>query len=383
MSHILKPALDSIPAGIISLDDYEKSAREFIRHDILEYINGGVADDRSLHVNRNVFQNYRLYNRVFNSFTETDTTVTLFNKTHPHPIFLAPVAHQGLVHPEAELATAAAASAMQAPMIISSLSNTPVADVSSQASTAWFQLYWQTNRRATSALLNNAIKAGCEAIVITLDAPVSGVRNRAQRAGFSLPAGLTEINLRDLPLPPPRVLNAEDSPVLHGLMQDAPTVEDLRWLRKQTDLPLLAKGISHPSEAQTVTDLGFDGLIISNHGGRTLDNMPSPPELIPAIRRVIGPDIPLLLDSGIRRGTDIITALALGADAVCIGRPQMWGLAVAGALGVAHSVKILKEEMEIAMALTGSPTLTALTPDIFFSENSSEYQTSQSFACGD
>ncbi|MDF1763210.1 MAG: alpha-hydroxy acid oxidase [Oleibacter sp.] len=365
-THIQTQALNHIPADVVSVSDYERLATEFIRRDILEYINGGVADDHTLLANRHAFNHLSLYNRISANFSNASTQLELFGRTQTHPLLLSPVAHQQLVHPEGELATAEAARAMNTPMIISTLSNTPLKEIAQKAKRSWFQLYWQPHREANARLIEAAERAGCEAIVITLDAPVNGLRNRAQRAGFQLPTGVEEVNLTGLPQAPVQALNIGDSIVLKGFMADAPSMEDLHWLRQQTTLPLLAKGISHPADAKQLIQLGFNGLIISNHGGRTLDTLPASIDLLPAIRQAIGNDIPLLLDSGIRRGTDVIKALALGANAVCIGRPQMWGLAVAGALGVAHCIKILQQEIEITMALCGCPTLDDISEDVFF-----------------
>jgi len=360
MTHILQPALTAIPPDLVCLTDYEKAARDFIRHDILEYINGGVADDSTRVNNTRAFDDLTLYNRILADFSQPSTRTQLFNTPLAHPIILAPVAHQQLVHPDGECATAAAAAAMNTPMIVSSLSNQPLQDIAAQGAHWWFQLYWQPSLEANQALLKRAIDAGCEAIVVTLDAPVSGLRNRAQRAGFQLPDHVQEINLSGLPAAPVRTLNPGDSRVLHGFMQDAPSRDNLAQLRQWTDLPLLAKGLSHPEDARALQALGFDGLIVSTHGGRTLDGLPAAIHNLPRIRAAC-PDLPILMDSGIRRGTDVLKALALGADAVCIGRPQMWGLAVAGALGVAHCLKILQEELEVAMALTGCATLEHIT----------------------
>lgn len=369
MTHIKKPASASIPPGIVSISDYEKSARDYMRHDIAEYVYSGSGDEQTLYRNRYGFQNYQIYNRVLADFSESNTSVQLFGKTLAHPFILAPVAHQGLVHPDGERATAMAANAMQTPMIISSLSNIPVEEITAQKGNYWFQLYWQGNRVATLSLLKRALEAGVEVIVITLDAAVSGVRNRPQRAGFFLPEALCEANLSDLPPPAPRTLEPDQSPALHGFMQDTPGVEDLLWLREQTNLPLLAKGVTHPADAVRLMNIGFDGIIVSNHGGRTLDGMPAAIDCIAPIRKAVGAEYPILFDSGIRRGTDALTALALGANAVCIGRPQMWGLAVAGAAGVAHCIRIFQEELEIAMALSGCPSITDITSEIFWASN--------------
>ena len=345
-----------LPHDLVSLSDYERYAHGHLPASTLEYLSSGVADDITLGRNRHAFDQLALYNRLFGDFSQASTRIQLGDLTLPSPVLLAPVAHQQLVHPDGECATAQGAAAAGVPMICSTLSNRAFAEISTHHPHCWFQLYWQPGRAANQALIERAEASAAKAIVITLDAPVQGLRNRIQRSGFYLPDELSEGNLANLPISNPHALHPGDSVIFQGYMADRPPLEDLIWLRSQTRLPLFAKGVSHPEDAVTLKDLGFDGLIVSNHGGRTLDTLPASIELLPAIRQAVG-DLPLLLDSGIRRGSDIIKALALGANAVCIGRPQLWALAVAGPLGVAHMLKLLQQELEMNMALCGCPTV--------------------------
>ncbi|NVK43707.1 MAG: alpha-hydroxy-acid oxidizing protein [Oceanospirillaceae bacterium] len=189
----------------------------------------------------------------------------------------------------------------------------------------------------------------------------------AQRAGFELPPGVEAVNLKDRPPLPRAVLEPHQSIVFQGMMGEAPRWEDLHWLQRQTELPILVKGIQHPADALRVAEMGLDGVVVSNHGGRGLDCLPSAIEVLPRIRAAVGEDFPLLLDGGIERGTDVYKALALGADAVMVGRPQIWALAVAGALGVAHLLRVLREELEVTMALAGTPTIADITAEALFS----------------
>lgn len=359
-THILRPALDHIPADIVSVSDYERCAPAFMRDDIQAYINGGAADEITLRRNALAFAELQLVNRVFGDFSAANTRTTVAGQELQSPLLLAPVAHQRLLHPLGEVATAQAANALQVPMMVSTLSSVPLEDIAAQAGQWWFQLYWQPLREANLQLIHRAVQSGARALVITLDAPVSGVRNRAQRAGFRLPEGVQEANLAALPKPAARTLRDDQSVIFHAFMQDRPGLNDLRWLREQTALPLIAKGVNHPDDALALKEIGFDGVILSNHGGRTLDSAAASIELLPDMRARVGDDFTLLLDSGVRRGTDIVKAIALGADAVCIGRPQLWALAVAGPLGVAHMLRIFQEELEMAMALCGAPTINAL-----------------------
>lgn len=346
-----------LPHDLVSLSDYERYALSHLPASTLEYISSGVADDITLRRNRHAFDQLALFNRLFADFSRASTRIQVGDLSLPSPILLAPVAHQQLVHPDGECATAQGAAAVGVPMICSTLSNRAFAEISTQHPHCWFQLYWQPGRRANQTLIERAEAAAAKAIVITLDAPVQGLRNRIQRSGFRLPDDLSEANLADLPGAERQTLGQNDSVIFRGFMADRPGVDDLIWLRSQTRLPLYAKGISHPDDALILKDLGFDGLIVSNHGGRTLDTLPASIELLPAIRQAVGEHLPLLLDSGIRRGSDIIKAISLGANAVCIGRPQLWALAVAGPLGVAHMLKLLHQELEMNMALCGCPTV--------------------------
>ena len=356
-SHIQRAALDHIPADIVSVRDYERAALAFMRDDIQAYVNGGAADEITLRDNAQAFGKIRLSNRVFGDFSAASTRTCVAGIELPSPVLLAPVAHQRLLHPLGEIATAQAANAMNVPMVVSTLSSMPLEQIAQQLDHWWFQLYWQPALQANEILLQRALSAGARAIVITLDAPVSGVRNRAQRAGFCLPAGVHEANLVGLPQAERPALHNNDSVIFQHFMRQRPGVEQLRWLRARTALPLIAKGITHVGDALLLKELGFNGVILSNHGGRTLDTLPPTIELLPALRAAVGNDFSVLLDSGVRRGTDILKAVALGADAVLIGRPQLWALAVAGPLGVAHMLRILQEELEIAMALSGCTDL--------------------------
>lgn len=362
-------SLNYIPNDIVSVSDYERYARETLAYDVLEYINAGVADDITLDRNRIAFDAMTIYNRVLNDFSHSSTQVELFSgrqkQTLSHPILLAPVAHQTLIHADGEIATAQAAAALNIPMIVSTLASKRLEDIAQHAGPHWFQLYWQPCRDANLELINRAIDSGYSAIVITLDAPVNGLRNRPQRAGFLLPNDIN-INLRDLPQAATKTLNPSDSIILNGFMSDAPNQDDLVWLRQQVKLPLIAKGISHPQDAILLKKLGFDGVVVSNHGGRTLDTLPASIELLPAIRAAVGDDFTVLLDSGIRRGSDIFKAMALGANAVLIGRPQLWALATAGALGVAHMLKLLRDEFEITMALAGCSNIENINAESLF-----------------
>ncbi|HET7776016.1 MAG TPA: alpha-hydroxy acid oxidase [Azospira sp.] len=364
------PLLERIPREIAAVSDYEPYARRRLDDNAWTYLHSGSADELSFRWNKEAFDRLRLNARVLADVRGGHTRLELFGQTYAHPILLAPVAHQKLFHPEGELATVLGAGALQAGMVVSTLASTPLEDIAAQAEAPlWFQLYFQPDRGYTRHLVQRAEAAGYQALVVTVDVPIFGLRNREQRIGFHLPAGVDPANLRDMPPPAQPALHPGQSIVFDGIMADAPTWDDIAWIRSLTRLPLILKGITHPGDARRAADLGADGLIVSNHGGRSLDTLPASIDALPAVVQAIDGRLPVLLDGGIRRGSDIVKALALGAKAVLVGRPWVYGLAAAGSLGVAHALKLLREELEVTMALCGCPTLDRITADLLFSDN--------------
>jgi 4-hydroxymandelate oxidase len=353
----------------VCLGDYADAARARFDDHARAYFEGGAADELTLAANVQAWRDIALSSRVLRPMAGGHTRVELFGRTLAHPILLAPVAYQRLAHPDGELATAQAAAALQAGMVLSTQSSVAVEDVARivctdpDAGPLWFQLYLQHDRGFTRELVQRVEAAGCEALVLTVDAPVHGARDRERRAGFRLPQGVRAVHLEGLPPCTKLTRAAGQSALFDGLLADAPTWRDVAWLREQTRLPLLLKGVTHPDDARLAQSIGASGLIVSNHGGRTLDTLPATAVLLPRIADAVGDALPLLVDGGIRRGTDVLKALALGARAVLIGRPQVQALAVAGAHGVAHVLRLLRDELEIAMALTGCATVAAITAD--------------------
>ncbi|WP_421990166.1 alpha-hydroxy acid oxidase [Roseococcus sp.] len=346
--------------------DYEPHARERMGENAWAYISTGTADERTLRANREAFERLRLQGRVMTDMSGAHTRLTLFGDSFEHPIFLAPVAFHRLVHPDGELATAFGASAIRAGMVVSTSASVPIEQIARQAtSPLWFQLYLQYDRIFTQSLVTRAEQAGYRALVLTVDAPVT-LRNREQRAGFGLPPGVEAVNLQGMIPPPPPRAEPHESEVFRGLLAGAATWKDIAWLRSITRLPLLLKGIMSPADAARAIAEGVDGIIVSNHGGRALDTAPASIEALPRIAEVVAGRVPILMDGGIRRGSDVLKALALGAKAVLIGRPYIYGLAVGGPVGVAHVVKILRTELEIAMTLTGCANLEAIDRSVIW-----------------
>ncbi len=354
--------LQQIPASVASVTDYESLARARVTEQVWAYVAGGAADEWTLHENCAAFQRLSLRTGVLRDLGGGNTRLTLFGQTFASPIFLAPVAYQRLFHPDGEIATALAASAAQACMIVSTQASVSLEEIARQAAAPlWFQLYFQADREFTADLVRRAEAAGYRALVVTVDAPVSGIRNREQRAGFSLPAGVDAVNLRGMRAPSQQSGKAGEGILLGGpLLASAPTWNDINWLRSLTGLPILIKGIMTTEDARRAVAETVDGIIVSNHGGRTLDTQPSTVDVLPEIVDAVAGQIPVLLDSGIRRGSDVFKALALGAAAVLVGRPYIHGLAAAGAVGVAHVMHILRAELEVTMALTGCRDLAAI-----------------------
>jgi 4-hydroxymandelate oxidase len=274
--------------------------------------------------------------------------VSLFGKELPFPILLAPTAYHRSIHPEGEMATARGAGAARATWVVSSSTTTVIEEIA-RAATAplWFQLYLQPDRGFTQDIVQRVEGAGCQALCLTVDQPVLGARNRQTRARFRLPPGVTapyrmDIGRGENILDPRRVVV---------------TWKDVEWLRTITRVPLLLKGILDADDAEQAVKIGADGVIVSNHGARILDTAPATIDALPEVAARLGGRVPVLVDGGIRRGTDVLKAIARGAAAVMIGRPYCYGLAVGGAEGVQRTVEILRWEFEMALQLTGRPSL--------------------------
>lgn len=363
-------SLQPIPPDTCNLADYERHASQLIAPDAWAYLQGGAADELTLAANARAWQAMSLMPRVLRRTAGGHTRTELFGRAMSHPLMIAPVAYQQLAHPEGELASVLAAAAQEAGYVLSTQSSVRLEDVADAVALdplrgpLWMQLYIQPDREFTRLLVKRAEAAGYEAIVVTVDAPTSGVRDRERRAGFRLPAHISAVNLHGLRSPKPLNLCPGQSALFDDLLHHAPTWDDITWLRGITRLPIVLKGVLNPDDARLARDAGVHGLIVSNHGGRTLDTLVTTASALPRVVEAVGADMPVLVDGGIRRGTDVLKAMALGARAVLIGRPAVHALATAGALGVAHCIRLLRDELEAAMALTGCATLADITPGL-------------------
>lgn len=352
-----EPRLATLPDGIASAADYAALARARLDPVAWRYLREGAGGGLSLAANRRAFASHGLMPRPLADARGGHTRLTLFGQAMEHPILLAPIAYQRLFHPDGETASAMAAAAQGGAMVVSSLASQSLESIAEAARSAggppWFQLYWQGDRERTLRLARRAEAAGYPVFMLTVDAPV-------KPASLTLPEEVAAVNL-ERPLAPASI-GAGQSVVFDGWMAQAPTWDDLAWLRARIARSLIVKGLLHADDAGRAIDLGCDGLVVSNHGGRVLDGAPASLDVLPGIVARVAGRAPVLLDSGIRNGRDVYQALRLGADAVLVGRPYIWGLTVAGALGVAHVIRLLRDELEAAMALCGKSALRAI-PD--------------------
>lgn len=357
------PQADAIPPDIVCAEDYERHARNRLDPAIWAYVNGAGTDGITARANSAAWSRIRLQGRALADMRGADMALDLVGLTLPHPLILAPVACHGLAHPGGEGATRIGAAATGSLMVVSCEAGQEIEAIAAAATgPLWLQLYLQPSRDDTLILVRKAEAAGYHALVLTVDAPISGLRNEEQRAGFQMPPHLSAVNLQGFRRPEIRQMPGR-GPAFLGLMDEAPRWEDVVWLKSRTRLPILLKGIMNSADAVRAVECGADGIIVSNHGGRVLDTLPSTAEALPAIAKAVTGRIPILCDGGIRRGTDALKALALGARAVLIGQPQIHALAVGGSSGIAHLMALLRHELEVAMVLTGNRTLADISLD--------------------
>jgi 4-hydroxymandelate oxidase len=353
------PAAGSV--DLFSIPQYEERARELISIPAWEYYDQGCADDLTVRWNREAFQRLRFESRVMVDVETIDTSTTLLGRALSHPILLAPAAAHMLVHPEGEVATARGASAASAIMVLSTNSNYAVEAVAAAATQPlWFQLYVNRDRGISKDLIQRVESAGCQALCVTVDQPVMYARDRSNRQSETL---------RNLPLPHVPNLASGQAMSTITVRSRSLTWKDIEWFRSVTKLPVVLKGILHPDDAEQAVRAGADAIIVSNHGGRALDGVAATIDALPRVTDRVARRIPVLMDGGIRRGGDVLKALARGATAVLIGRPYLYGLAVNGSAGVQHIVEILRRELEGAMALTGRTTIAQIDRTVLWPED--------------
>jgi L-lactate dehydrogenase (cytochrome) len=354
----------------ITAADLEAAARGQLSAEAFGYVAGGASSEATVRANREAFSRWQIVPRMLRNVSVRDLGTSLLGTSMGAPIMLGPVGVQSIVHPEAELAVGRAAAAIGLPSILSTAASHTIEQVAEAMGEAsrWYQLYWPKDRELAASFVQRAASAGYGAIVLTLDTWMLGWRPRDLQSAY-LPFLKGEGVANYLSDPVFRAAlerTPEEDPgaaIGHWAYQFSnPTIswQDLAWLREQTKLPIVLKGILHEDDARHALDAGVDGLVVSNHGGRQVDGAIASLDALPAVREAVGEHFPVLFDSGIRTGADVLKALALGADAVCIGRPYVWGLALEGQAGVEHVLRCLLADFDLTLALSGYTAIAQL-----------------------
>lgn len=344
----------------VCLEDLSAAAAAILPPDVWGYVVGGAGDESTVHRNTEALREVRLIPRVLADVSERGTECELMGEPCALPVAIAPMAYQKLLHPGGEAAMARAAKRAGVPFVLPMLSSVSLEDVATAGANLWLQLYWLRDRGQTRELIQRAEAAGVSALMLTVDMPVMGRRLRDLRCGFSLPAHIHAANFGAEQNAAAREHHTGESAIAgHTALTFDPSLtwSDVEWLRSQTALPLVVKGILHPQDAERAVAAGADALVVSNHGGRQFDRSVTGPSVLPRIRRAVGDHRTVLFDGGIRSGSDVLSALALGADAVLLGRPALWALAVGAEEAVTEVLNLLGAELDTAMALTGCRTL--------------------------
>lgn len=400
-----------LPSVNIDLQKLEQTAKAKMSSEAFAYIAGGAGNESTIRSNRDAFEKYKIMPRMLRNVSERDTSIELFGQQLPSPFLLAPVGVLEMVHPEADLAVGRAAQELKIPYIFSNQASKPMEQVADAMgnSPRWFQLYWSKSNDLVASFVQRAEKCGCSALVVTLDTTMLGWRTRDLDIAY-LPflegKGIAQYTsdsvfqkLIDEPDANPAIKRKVTLHSLSGLIRmvnnypgngffsklksgkpiravqkfvdiysnPAVTWDDLKFLRQHTKLPIVLKGILHPGDAMKAVDYGMDGIIVSNHGGRQVDGSISTIEALPKIMEVINTRLPVLLDSGVRGGADVFKALALGAKAVCIGRPYVYGLTLAGQEGVKAVLQNFMTDFELTMGLAGCKNISEITKDSLLS----------------
>jgi isopentenyl diphosphate isomerase/L-lactate dehydrogenase-like FMN-dependent dehydrogenase len=351
---------ESAPEAI-NVADFERLASEALEAGPLGYFSGGAGDEFTLRENRESWRRWRLRPRMLVDVGEVSTSIELLGSEISMPILVAPVAFQRMAHDDGEQGMARAAAEAGTLMCLSTIATARPSEVAQAApgGKRWFQLYIFRDRAVTQALIDEAVEFGYEAIVLTIDAPRLGWRERDMRQGFVVPAHVT--------VPSVAAALGAETPIgpaeAFALIDPTITWADLEQLVSGCDLPVLVKGVLTAADAELALEHGAAGVIVSNHGGRQLDGVAPAAEALPEVVDAVSGRGAVLADGGIRRGTDVLVALALGADAVMVGRPALWGLAADGERGAVRLLKLLRAEFELALTLAGCPSPAAVGPE--------------------
>jgi 4-hydroxymandelate oxidase len=351
---------------------FEPLARQRLSQMAYDYLRSGGADEITMRENRLGFERLRLAPRVLMDVSKIDTRLSLLGCDFEFPMLLAPIAYHRLFHPEGELATVRGASAAGAVLTVSTLTTTAIEEIARNTRQPfWFQLYVQRNRDFTKSMVQRAVAAGAKVVCLTADTPVLGCRYG--QLAFQLPQGIECMHLRGMTASGQVTGHqTHGTKIYDNLFDPSMNWSDLEWLRSAAGVPVVIKGVLTPQDAARAVDAGADGVIVSTHGGRNLDGLPSTIEALPRVVEAVRGRIPVMLDSGIRRGTDVLMALALGARAVFVGRPYIYGLAAGGAQGVERVITILRDEFARAMALTGRRSLAEIDSSVLWPKQAAE-----------
>lgn len=346
--------------------EFEDQARKKLEPKVFDYFAGGALDERALAENERAFKQFSICHRILRGRINPDPSITLLGQNFSMPILVSPVAFQGMANSVGEVGTARACAEAGIAMVLSTTSNCAIADVGLAANGAlWMQLYLMKDRGITTELVRRAEAANCKAIALTVDVPAWGRRERDMRNHFSLPSSLVIQSL----LIPGREdfydgqFRTDLGTFLNERLKFDLTWDDFSWLQSITKLPIVVKGIAHPEDARLAVDKGAAAIYVSNHGGRQLDIAPATLETLPIIVEAVEGRVPVIMDGGIRRGTDVVIALAMGAQAVGIGRPVLWGLTANGQDGVREVLETFRAEIRNAMALCGCDTVGAIAKE--------------------
>ncbi len=352
----------------VCLKEFETIAKNVLDASVYDFISGGAMDEYTLRENEESYSKVRLLPRVLRGAYDPDTSVTFLGSNLKMPILVAPMAFHKLFHPNAEIETAIGVEQAQTTMILSSFSTSLIEDVATEMSIKpWFQVYLLKDRCLTKAVIERAETKGCGALVVTVDTPIYGKRKRELKNPMRL-----QIDLPDLRAVCDMLsfsFDFSEATNLSSLLDSAISWSDIEWLQSITTLPIIIKGILTPEDALSAASCGVQGIVISNHGGRQLDTTPASICVLPRIKNAIGDSLEIFIDGGIRKGTDVLKSIALGAKGVLIGRPIIWGLAALGKEGVYKVLHSINQELKLAMTLSGCSTISDITEDLIFKHN--------------
>uniref|UniRef100_A0A336MQZ0 (S)-2-hydroxy-acid oxidase n=1 Tax=Culicoides sonorensis TaxID=179676 RepID=A0A336MQZ0_CULSO len=358
--------------SFVCLNDFQNAAFKLIPKNALDYYKSGAGDELTLRLNQTTWDKIRIRPRILRDVTTRDLSTNVLGLNLSMPLGIAPTAMQRMAHPDGEIANAKAAGKCGIVFTLSTIATSSIEELGENAPNTlkWFQLYIYKDRELTRNLVKRAEKANFKALVLTVDAPIFGLRRADMRNKFTLPSHLSLANFSgDKAMGVKSKGGSGINEYVTSQFDPSLTWDDVIWLKSISKLPLILKGILTAEDAILAADAGVDGIIVSNHGARQIDSTPSTIEALPEISKAVGHRVTVMLDGGIRQGTDIFKALALGAKLVFIGRPAIWGLSIDGEKGVEKVIEILRKELDVTMTLMGCTKISDITRDMVVHEN--------------